>query len=306
MSPNDDGGTLQQAIEQLRDRAVVVLTGAGISTDSGIPAYRGPGSRPSNPITVQEYMGSEQARRRYWARNHLGWRRVKWAVPNEGHQALAELERGGAVRAVITQNVDRLHEDSGSENVVDLHGRVDQIICTECGDLLRRRTLEEILTSLNPGFVERAEALGVVEAPDADAQIDDSLAREFVVAPCPRCGGVLKPDFVFFGENVPKPRLARALKLVDEAEVLLVAGTSLTVMSGLRFVRQAAKAGTPVVLVNQGPTRGDEFATVRLHSGTSETLRAVADALLPRRSAGRSHGAERVTVEGLAAEQGIR
>ena len=274
---------LEEALGLLRSRAVVVLTGAGISTDSGIPAYRGPNSRPSNPITLQEYMGSAEARQRYWARNHLGWRRVKWAEPNDGHLALAELERGGAIQAVITQNVDRLHEDAGSENVVDLHGRVDQIICTECGDLLRRRTLEEMLTALNPGFIERAEALGVVEAPDADAQIDDALAREFVVAPCPRCGGVLKPDFVFFGENVPKPRLARALKLVEEADVLLVAGTSLTVMSGLRFVRQADKAGTPVVLVNQGPTRGDELATVRLHSGTSETLRAFANALLPAR-----------------------
>ena len=274
---------LEEALGLLRSRAVVVLTGAGISTDSGIPAYRGPNSRPSNPITLQEYMGSAEARQRYWARNHLGWRRVKWAEPNDSHLALAELERGGAIQAVITQNVDRLHEDAGSENVVDLHGRVDQIICTECGDLLRRRTLEQMLTALNPGFIERAEALGVVEAPDADAQIDDALAREFVVAPCPRCGGVLKPDFVFFGENVPKPRLARALKLVEEADVLLVAGTSLTVMSGLRFVRQADKAGTPVVLVNQGPTRGDELATVRLHSGTSETLRAFANALLPAR-----------------------
>ncbi len=269
-----DEAALQEALGILGGKRLAMLTGAGLSTDSGIPDYRGPGSAPRNPMTYQEFIGSAASRRRYWARNHIGWSHLRHADPNAGHAAVALMERRGLLTGLITQNVDRLHEDAGSTNVVDLHGRFDQVICLENGHIFSRRLLAAILEELNPEFVAAALEAGVVEmAPDADATVEDpELIKSFVVAVCPVCGGTLKPDFVYFGENVPKTRVERAYAMVDAGEALLVAGSSLTVMSGLRFVRHAAKASKPVVIINRGSTRGDEFAALKLEVGVSGAL----------------------------------
>jgi NAD-dependent SIR2 family protein deacetylase len=270
----DELDALRQAAGILGGKRLAVLTGAGLSTDSGIPDYRGPGAAPRNPMTFQEFIGSSANRRRYWARNHLGWSHLRHADPNAGHAAVALLERRGLITGLITQNVDRLHEDAGNVNVVDLHGRYDRVICLDGGHVFTRRLVASILEEINPGFLEAAQASGVVEmAPDADASVDDpELIRSFVVAVCPVCGGTLKPDFVYFGENVPKDRVERAYSMVDEAGALLVAGSSLTVMSGLRFVRHAAKLGKGIVIINRGPTRGDEFASLKVEAGVSGAL----------------------------------
>ncbi|MEJ1195663.1 NAD-dependent protein deacetylase [Pseudarthrobacter sp. CCNWLW207] len=258
----------------LAGKRIALLTGAGLSTDSGIPDYRGPDSAPRSPMTYQEFVGDPANRQRYWARNHIGWSHLRHADPNAGHRAAAELERRGLLTGLITQNVDRLHEEAGSFNVVDLHGRFDQVVCLECRRIFSRRLLAGMLEELNPGFLEKASASGLVEmAPDADSTVEDqTLIGSFVVAVCPACGGTLKPDFVYFGENVPKDRVARSYSIVDEADALLVAGSSLTVMSGLRFVRHAANDGKPVVIINRGATRGDDRATIKLHAGVSESL----------------------------------
>ncbi|MCT9867727.1 NAD-dependent protein deacetylase [Paenarthrobacter aurescens] len=270
----DELDDVERAARVLSGKRLAVLTGAGLSTDSGIPDYRGPGSAPRNPMTYQEFIGSEANRRRYWARNHLGWSHLRHADPNAGHAAVALMERRGLLSGLITQNVDRLHEDAGSVNVVDLHGRFDQVICLENGHVFSRRLIAAILEEINPGFVAAALEAGVVEmAPDADATVEDpELITSFVMAVCPICGGTLKPDFVYFGENVPKGRVERAYAMVDAADALLVAGSSLTVQSGLRFVRHAAKAGKPVVIVNRGTTRGDEFAELKIELGVSGVL----------------------------------
>ncbi|QTE29310.1 NAD-dependent protein deacetylase [Pengzhenrongella sicca] len=265
---------LDRVVDLLAGRRLAVLTGAGLSTDSGIPDYRGPDSPPRTPMTYQQFVGDAAFRRHYWARNHVGWSHVRRAEPNAGHRALVALEARGVVVGVITQNVDLLHEDAGSRHVIDLHGRYDRVICLSCATVISRAALAERLDALNPGFTESIGDVGDVEiAPDADAVIE--ATAHFVVAPCERCGGLLKPEIVYFGENVPRERVARAFALVDAADALVVAGSSLTVMSGLRFVRHAAKAGQPVVIINRGPTRGDALATAKLDAGTSETLRAL-------------------------------
>lgn len=265
---------LESIRQLLAGKRIALLTGAGLSTDSGIPDYRGPESAPRSPMTYQEFVGDPANRQRYWARNHIGWSHLRHADPNDGHRAVAGLEERGLLTGLITQNVDRLHEDAGSVNVVDLHGRYDQVVCLACQRRYTRQMLAVVLEELNPGFLQAALDAGLVEAaPDADATVDDEeLIRSFVVAVCPACGGTLKPDFVFFGENVPKDRVERSYAMVDEAAALLVAGSSLTVMSGLRFVRHAAKNGKPVVIINRGATRGDEFATIKLAAGVSESL----------------------------------
>ena len=266
--------TLNSIRSLLAGKRIALLTGAGLSTDSGIPDYRGPDSPPRSPMTYQEFVGDPANRQRYWARNHIGWSRLRHADPNEGHRAAAEMERRGLLSGVITQNVDRLHEDAGSFNVVDLHGRYDQVVCLKCQRTYSRSLLAAVLEELNPGFLEEATQSGLVEmAPDADSTVEDqALISSFVVALCPACGGTLKPDFVYFGENVPRERVERSYAIVDDAAALLVAGSSLTVMSGLRFVRHAAKHGKPVVIINRGETRGDDRATIKLDAGVSEAL----------------------------------
>jgi len=271
---------LAAAIELLSGRRLAVLTGAGVSTDSGIPDYRGPSSPARTPMTYQQFVADEGFRRHYWARNHVGWSHVHRARPNAGHKALVALEARGVVVGVITQNVDLLHEDAGAQNVIDLHGRYDRVICLTCATVIPRTELAMRLDALNPGFVESVGDIADIEiAPDADAVIE--ATAHFNVAACERCGGVLKPEIVYFGENVPRERVDRAYAMVDGADALLVAGSSLTVMSGLRFVRHAAKAALPIVIINRGPTRGDPLATLKLHSGTSESLTTLADDLPP-------------------------
>jgi len=260
-----------------------------MSTDSGIPDYRGPDSPPSNPMTIRQFTSDPLFRQRYWARNHLGWRHMDQTLPNAGHRALAALEHAGVVRGVITQNVDLLHSKAGSGVVVDLHGTYARAVCLDCGHTMSRAALADLLEAANPGFTDRAAVLGgIAVAPDADAHVADTAA--FQIIDCPRCGGMLKPDIVYFGENVPKDRVDKAYSLIDDADALLVAGSSLTVYSGFRFVRHAAAAGIPVAIINRGPTRGDDLATVKVDNGCSPMLALLADELSalpkPRRSDG--------------------
>lgn len=262
----------------LQDRRIAVLTGAGISTDSGIPDYRGPDSPPSNPMTISQFTGDPAFRQRYWARNHLGWRHMAATFPNAGHTALAALEEAGVVNGVITQNVDLLHTKAGSRRVVDLHGSYATVVCLTCGNTMSRAALAGQLERLNPGFIERAEAVAAIAvAPDADAVVADTAS--FRHLDCGSCGGILKPDIVYFGESVPKDRVAQAFSMVDEADALLVAGSSLTVFSGYRFVRHAAARGIPVAIVNRGPTRGDELADIKVDGGCSAVLTLLAGEL---------------------------
>lgn len=265
-------GPVERAFEMLAGRPLVVLTGAGLSTDSGIPDYRGPGSPRRTPMTYQEFVSGERAQRRYWARSHVGWARMAHAAPNDGHHALAGLERRGALVGLITQNVDGLHTAAGSRAVIDLHGRIADVVCLGCRRRCSRRELQDRLTSLNPDFVEAVGA-AIEAAPDGDAVLE--AVDGFRLAWCTGCGGVLKPDVVFFGENVPRQRVDRAYAMVDAAGALLVAGSSLAVLSGLRFVRHARRRGVPIVIVNRGATRGDELADVLVDAGCSEVLSAL-------------------------------
>ena len=262
---------VDEVLDFLAGRQLVVLTGAGCSTDSGIPDYRGPGSPARTPMTYQEFVSGPLAQQRYWGRSHLGWGRMKRAEPNAGHHALARIDP----ELLITQNVDGLHERAGSRRVVALHGRIAEVVCLTCRAVTSRSALQQRLTELNPGFAERHLAAEV--RPDGDVDLDET--HDFVVAGCQGCGGLLKPHVVFFGENVPADRVQRCYAavdaLTDSGGALLVAGSSLTVMSGLRFVRRAAKARTPVVIANRGETRGDDLATYRLDLGTSEFLTAL-------------------------------
>ncbi|MGZ4577162.1 MAG: SIR2 family NAD-dependent protein deacylase [Mycobacterium sp.] len=262
---------------------VAVLTGAGLSTDSGIPDYRGPDSPPSNPMTIRQFTSDPVFRQRYWARNHVGWRHMDDTLPNAGHRALAALERDSVVTGVITQNVDLLHTKAGSGNVVNLHGTYAQVVCLGCGYTMSRAALAEQLEALNPGFIERAEAVGgLAVAPDADASISPAAdITSFRYLDCPRCAGMLKPDIVYFGESVAKEVVDQAYSLVDEADALLVAGSSLTVFSGYRFVRHAAALAMPIAILNRGRTRGDDLATVKVDGGCSELLTLLADELSP-------------------------
>jgi NAD-dependent SIR2 family protein deacetylase len=266
-----DEAALRRARDVLAEPGVVVLTGAGLSTDSGIPDYRGPGAPRRMPMNFSEFASGPRAQQRYWARSHLGWQRMSGARPNAGHLALAAMERRGRVSAVITQNVDGLHQQAGSQVVVDLHGRVAAVVCLTCRDRSSRWALHERLCELNPGF---GAGVDVGTNPDGDVDLDDVAG--FRLAGCGHCGGPLKPDVVFFGENVPRERVQRCHALVDGARALLVAGSSLAVLSGLRFVRQAHRAGIPVVIVNRGTTRGDDLTTVKIDGGCSETLSRLA------------------------------
>ncbi|MFD3508886.1 NAD-dependent protein deacetylase [Nocardia sp. NPDC058666] len=274
---DDTTGAVERAARLLAGRRVVVLSGAGCSTDSGIPDYRGADSPPRTPMTYQQFVGDPVFRQRYWARNHLGWRRMDAARPNPGHRAVAHLERAGAVSGVITQNVDLLHTKAGARKVIDLHGTYARVRCLHCTTMISRMTLAHRLEIANPGFLEDVSATGIEVAPDADAVVTDT--GQFRMVDCESCGGMLKPDIVYFGENVPPDRVEASFAMVDDADALLVAGSSLTVMSGLRFVRRAAKNGVPVVILNRGRTRGDELATLRIDAGCSETLCALATEL---------------------------
>ena len=268
---------------------VTVLSGAGLSTESGIPDYRGPSGqarRSGQPMTYQAFTGSAAARQRYWARSHLGWRHIAGATPNQGHRAVALLERAGLVRAIITQNVDGLHQAAGASSVTELHGSLHRVVCLSCWQRSPRDELDARLRAANPGWAggSPGAAAGAGSAgaepavnPDGDVALEDTSG--FAVVDCASCGGLLKPDVVFFGENVPKPRVSSCFDLVSGSSAVVVLGSSLTVLSGLRYVRHAASLGIPVVIVNQGTTRGDALATATLDAPLGATLTAVTRAL---------------------------
>ena len=261
---------VEQARNLLRGKAVLALTGAGISTDSGIPDYRGEGRVVRHPLTFDDFMGSKQNQAKYWARSYVGWSRVEKAVPNPGHLALAQAELSGRVFSIITQNVDGLHQKAGSKKVLELHGRLDQVLCTGCGDILSRSEFDSRIAKLNPE-VNRSQ--DVEFTPDGDAEVE--VGKNFRVPDCGSCGAHYKPDVVFFGEQVPLSRVEAAEGLLNSAEAVLVAGTSLTVNSGLRLVKRAQKRGIPIVIVNLGETRADLFANVKLSASTSNLLEAI-------------------------------
>jgi NAD-dependent SIR2 family protein deacetylase len=249
---------------------VAVLSGAGLSTESGIPDYRGPTglARRAEPMTYQTFTGSDQARRRYWARSHLGWRHVARAEPNDGHRAVAALQDRGLLAGIITQNVDGLHQAGGARQVIELHGSLDRVVCLGCRRRTPRDELDQRLRAANPGWQARATAIN----PDGDAVLTDADTAGFAIVDCRACGGVLKPDVIFFGENVPRDRVGECYQLVSQARALLVLGSSLTVMSGYRFVRHAAGEGIPVAIINRGPTRGDGQASLRFDLPLGRTL----------------------------------
>ncbi|MEV6519240.1 NAD-dependent protein deacetylase [Micromonospora chalcea] len=255
---------------------VVVLSGAGLSTESGIPDYRGPSgaARRHTPMTYQVFTRDPLARRRYWARSHLGWQTIARAAPNDGHRAVARLQDAGLLGGIITQNVDGLHAAAGATGVIELHGRLDEVTCLDCGNATGREELHRRLSEANPGFDAQVAHVN----PDGDVDLPDEAVTGFRIVDCGVCGtGMLKPDVVFFGETVPAPRVADCFALVERARALLVLGSSLTVMSGRRFVLRAARHGIPVAIVNQGVTRGDGYATLRLDAPLGATLSALAD-----------------------------
>jgi NAD-dependent SIR2 family protein deacetylase len=276
--------SMADAVEALAQMAggggVVVLSGAGLSTESGIPDYRGPTGalRRHTPMTYQTFVGDAAGRQRYWARSHLGWRHVVRARPNNGHAALARLERRGLVTGVVTQNVDGLHQAAGAHQVIELHGSLDRVVCLGCGALSARDELDRRLRAANPGFDAHVTAIN----PDGDADLADAALEAFRIVGCSACaGGTLKPDVVFFGETVPRDRVERAFDWVEHARLLMVLGSSLTVMSGYRFVLRARKEGIPVAIVNQGATRGDSHAALTVDAALGGLLTELVERLDP-------------------------
>lgn len=270
-------GRLDDLIALLRGKRLVALTGAGCSTESGIPDYRGPETlrRARNPIQGREFSRSAEIRQRYWARAVIGWERFSRAEPNPAHRALARLEQGGPLEGLITQNVDGLHHAAGSRRVIELHGRLAEVACLECGATEARAALQERLLAQNPGWLRRAADL----APDGDADLPAEHVAGFHAPPCLRCDGPLKPRVVFFGENVPRPIVDEAFALVDAADALLVVGTSLAVFSGYRFVLRAAQRGIPIAMVNLGSARGEELGALKVDARAGEVLPRLAEAL---------------------------
>jgi NAD-dependent SIR2 family protein deacetylase len=269
-----------EAVAALMERGdVLVLSGAGLSTESGIPDYRGPtGSlRRSLPMTYQTFVRDPLARQRYWARSQVGWQLIARAEPNDGHRAVAALQARGALSGVVTQNVDGLHQAGGATDVVELHGNLDRVVCLSCFGRSPRLELDDRLRAANVSWTAVATAVN----PDGDVVLDEAAVSAFRVVDCLGCGGVLKPDVVFFGENVPPAKVRHCYDLVERSRSLLVLGSSLAVMSGLRFVKRAAGLGRPVAIVNQGWTRGDEHAAVRLDAPLGATLTALVGAAAP-------------------------
>ena len=258
---------LEAAVTALRGKTLAVLTGAGVSTDSGIPDYRGEGAPVRTPMTFQQFLADLDYRKRYWAGSHLGWKRFSAASPNIGHKALADLEQAGIVDGIITQNVDGLHLRAGSQRVVDLHGSMDRVVCLTCGQYYARGGVADQIAVANP-WLESPEAVEL--SPDGDVEIKDVGA--FVLPECTVCGGILKPDVVFFGEFVPKEKFAEASALLQAADALVIAGSSLVVNSGIRLLEQASRRKVPIVIINRGVTKGDNRASVKIDAGTSETL----------------------------------
>ena len=266
---------VQQAVELLRGKKIVVLTGAGVSTDSGIPDYRGEGAPVRTPMTFDHFRSDARGRQRYWAGSHLGWRHFSAAQPNDGHRALAALELGGVVNGIVTQNVDGLHLRAGSRRVVDIHGSLDRVRCLQCGQTFARADIAERMARDNP-WLEAPE--GVELNPDGDVTVEAS--DRMIIPGCSVCEGILKPEVVFFGEFVPLEKFEEARALVRSADAMLIAGSSLVVNSGIRLLDQASKRKLPIVILNRGVTKGDPRATLKIDAGTSEVLVALRDRLL--------------------------
>ncbi len=255
-----DQSELNRAIAEAG--SVTVLTGAGCSTASGIPAYRDEHGAwmHSRPVQFADFVGSVNIRRRYWARSFVGWQRVWQAKPNAAHRALAALENQGTVRRIITQNVDDLHRDAGSQRVIDLHGRLRVVVCLDCGERSGRDQLQDRLSDLNEDW----HAAQIDAAPDGDARVEEDAVQGFAIADCEHCGGMLKPDVVFFGENVPRVRVDESLAAIATSNALLIVGSSLMVFSGFRFARQAHALGKKLIIVNRGKTRADDIADLKV------------------------------------------
>jgi len=277
LSETRTAGSFGTLVDVVTSGRVLILSGAGLSTESGIPDYRGPTglARRAQPMTYQAFTGSAAARRRYWARSYLGWRYMARAEPNDGHRAVAEVSRRGLLTGIITQNVDGLHQAAGAFGVTELHGSLHRVICLSCGQRTARTELDRRLRAANPGWDARLATVN----PDGDAVLDDEATESFQVVDCSACHGVLKPDVVFFGENVPRPRAEACYAMVERSKALVVLGSSLTVMSGFRYVRHAARLQRPVVIVNQGATRGDAYAAATLDAPLGRTLTDLVAAL---------------------------
>ncbi|MCU1405589.1 MAG: NAD-dependent deacetylase [Glaciihabitans sp.] len=265
---------LDAAVDVLRGHRIAVLTGAGVSTDSGIPDYRGEGAPVRTPMTFSQFLSDLDYRKRYWAGSQLGWARFDSARPNAGHYSLVDLEASGVVNGIITQNVDGLHLRAGSQRVVDLHGTMDRVRCLQCGQLYARTDVSDRIAAANPWLSDPgATELG----PDGDVEI--TSASDFIIPECTVCEGVLKPDIVFFGEFIPKEKFIEASALVTGASALIIAGSSLVVNSGIRLLEQATRRKLPIVIINRGITKGDGRATVKINAGASETLAHLHDRL---------------------------
>jgi NAD-dependent SIR2 family protein deacetylase len=269
-APQYEADAIDRLCELLLGRRVIALTGAGVSTESGIPDYRSPEAlaRSRTPIQGPEFARSPDVRRRYWARAMVGWERFREARPGPAHVALAKLERAGIVTDVITQNVDRLHHAAGSKRVVELHGALAEVRCTECGVLEDRDSVQARMRAENPWPIEVESTI----APDGDAELTDDVVSRFQVPECVACGGILKPRVVFFGDNVPSEIVDDAFQRLDSGNALLVCGTSLAVFSGYRFLRRAAERFHTIVIVNRGPVRGQEKARLVIEGSTGEIL----------------------------------
>lgn len=269
---------LAALVALLADRRLLVLTGAGCSTESGIPDYRGPETRrrARNPLRYRQFVDQPDARRRYWARAVVGWERFHASEPNPAHYALARLEANRRIDGLITQNVDRLHHRAGSRDVVELHGALEEVSCLACGRLEPRVLVQARLLSLNPGWADQRATL----APDGDSDLADTHLAQFRMTGCQVCGGDLKPNVVFFGESVPRERVERAYAMLDDTDALLVVGSSLAVFSGYRFVKRAKKRGIPVALINLGSSRADDDADLAVQARAGHALPRLADALL--------------------------
>jgi NAD+-dependent protein deacetylase sirtuin 4 len=265
---------LAELADRLRGRRVVALTGAGVSTESGIPDYRSPEAlaRVRRPIHGPDFVRSAALRQRYWARAMVGWERFGRALPGAAHLAIARLEASGLVTSVITQNVDRLHHAAGSRRVVELHGALADVVCLACGAFEKRDAVQGRMREANGRWLDDAARL----APDGDAELGDDAVAAFVPPECLECRGPLKPRVVFFGDNVPRAVVDEAFGMLEEAEALLVAGTSLAVFSGYRFLQRAVERAIPIAIVNRGPVRGEEHAVLKIDASTGAVLEALA------------------------------
>ncbi|WP_095181985.1 NAD-dependent protein deacetylase [Pseudomonas sp. Irchel 3F6] len=262
---------LDTLLQAMADDKFLILTGAGISTPSGIPDYRDSDGvrRGRQPMMYQEFLAAPESRRRYWARAMLGWPRVRKARPNAAHEALATLQQRGRISALITQNVDTLHDQAGSQDVIELHGSLHRVLCLDCGQRSERDAIQQQMEAQNP-YLSGVDA---VQAPDGDTLLDPAFEALFQVPQCPHCAGErMKPDVVFFGENVAQPTAARALAAAENAAGLLVVGSSLMAYSAFRLCRVIAERGKPLMAINLGKTRADDLLDLKIEGSCEELL----------------------------------